>query len=308
MRIEFRETMGGTLRDESGVERRVDFQVVAKSEGRGRFCLFAEAMSERVRDRLYVESSLRESIAKQELSLVYQPKFNVRTHGITGVEALARWTHPRLGIVAPTQFIAVAEESELICELGQWVLGEACAQISRWRQAGLPAVPIAVNLSARQITPELPGILSASAFARGVHPGMLELEVTETMLIARPEASRKVLEQITTNGNSIMLDDFGVGYSSLSYVKLLHLSGIKIDRSFVSDIIGSRHDKAIVSAIVGLAHGLGFRVVAEGIETEAQLGILRDLGCDEAQGFHLGRPVSGEQIATEFLANRGGRH
>ncbi|MEO8102804.1 MAG: EAL domain-containing protein [Betaproteobacteria bacterium] len=280
---------------------------VAKSEGRGRYCLFTEVMSERVRDRLYVETSLRESIAKQELILVYQPKFDVRTHSITGVEALARWTHPRLGIVAPIQFIAVAEESDLICDLGQWALGEACAQIARWRQAGLPAVPIAVNLSARQIAPELPGILATCAQARGVHPGMLELEVTETMLIARPEASRKVLEQITTNGNSIMLDDFGVGYSSLSYVKLLHLSGIKIDRSFVSDIAGSRHDKAIVSAIVGLAHGLGFRVVAEGVETEAQLHALRDLGCDEAQGFHLSRPMSGEQVASDFLAAHRGR-
>ena len=131
---------------------------------------------------------------------------------------------------------------------------------------------------------------------------MLELEVTETMLIARPEASRKVLEQVTNNGISIMLDDFGVGYSSLSYVKLLHLSGIKVDRSFVSDITGSRHDRAIVSAIVGLAHGLGFRVVAEGIESEAQLNALRDLGCDEAQGFHLCRPLTGEQIAADYLA------
>jgi EAL domain-containing protein (putative c-di-GMP-specific phosphodiesterase class I) len=131
---------------------------------------------------------------------------------------------------------------------------------------------------------------------------MLELEVTETMLIARPEATRRVLEQITASGNSIMLDDFGVGYSSLSYIKLLHLSGIKIDRSFVTDIAGSRHDKAIVSAIVGLAHGLGFRVVAEGIESAAQFQALRDLGCDEAQGYHLCRPVSGEQIASQFLA------
>ena len=280
---------------------------VAKSEGRGRFCLFDQVMGEQVHDRLFVETSLRESIAGQELTLVYQPKFDMRTHAITGVEALARWTHPTLGIVAPIQFISVAEESDLICELGHWVLRESCAQIARWRQDGLPALPIAVNLSARQITPGLPGLLAACARDRGVAPGLLELEVTETMLIARPEASRKVLEQITTNGNRIMLDDFGVGYSSLSYVKLLHLSGIKIDRSFVNDITASRHDKAIVSAIVGLAHGLGFRVVAEGIESEAQLHALRELGCDEAQGFHLGRPMSGERIASEFLAAAIGR-
>jgi EAL domain-containing protein (putative c-di-GMP-specific phosphodiesterase class I) len=207
-----------------------------------------------------------------------------------------------LGIVAPVHFISIAEESDLICDLGQWALRESCAQISRWRQDGLPAIPIAVNLSARQINPALPRLLADCAGEKGVEPSMLELEVTETMLIARPEASRKVLEQVSSSGNSIMLDDFGVGYSSLSYVKLLHLNGIKIDRSFVSDITDSRHDKAIVSAIVGLAHGLGFRVVAEGIESEAQLTVLRDLGCDEAQGFHLSRPMSGEQIAAQFLA------
>ena len=281
---------------------------VAKSEGRGRFCLFDQVMGERVRDRLFMETSLRESVAGQQLNLVFQPKFDMRTRAITGVEALARWSHPKLGIVAPVHFISVAEESGLICELGHWALRESCAQIARWRQDGLTAIPIAVNLSARQITSDLPGLLSDCARERGVDPGMLELEVTETMLIARPEATRRVLEQVTANGSSIMLDDFGVGYSSLSYVKLLHLSGIKIDRSFVSDIADSRHDKAIVSAIVGLAHGLGFRVVAEGIESEAQLQVLRDLGCDEAQGFHLSRPMSGEQIASEFLAaSKGGR-
>lgn len=280
----------------------------AKSEGRGRYCLYAQAMSDQVSDRLYVETSLRESIGRPELKLVYQPKFDMKSRTITGVEALARWTHPKLGNMPPARFIAVAEESDLICELGHWVLKESCAQIAQWREQGLPALPVAVNLSARQITEELPAQLFACARERGVAPGMLELEVTETMLITRPEASRKVLEQVTTNGNSIVLDDFGVGYSSLGYVKLLHLNGIKIDRSFVSDITSSRHDKAIVSAIVGLAHGLGLRVVAEGIESEDQLQVLRQLGCDEAQGFHLCRPMSGEQIAADFLAHGAGLH
>jgi diguanylate cyclase (GGDEF)-like protein/PAS domain S-box-containing protein len=280
----------------------------AKSEGRGRYCLYAHAMNDQVSDRLFVETSLRESIGRPELKLVYQPKFDMKSRAITGVEALARWTHPKLGSVPPTYFIAVAEESDLICELGHWVLKESCAQIARWREQGLPALPVAVNLSARQITPALPAQLFACARERGVAPGMIELEVTETMLITQPEASRKVLEQVTTNGNSIVLDDFGVGYSSLGYVKLLHLNGIKIDRSFVGDIAASRHDKAIVSAIVGLAHGLGLRVVAEGIESEEQLQILRQLGCDEAQGFHLSRPLSGDQIAADLLARGAGMH
>ncbi|MBL8524059.1 MAG: EAL domain-containing protein [Betaproteobacteria bacterium] len=280
----------------------------AKSEGRARHCLYAQVMSERVRDRLLVENSLRESIGRNDLRLVYQPKFDMKTRAITGVEALARWTHPKLGSVPPAQFIAIAEESDLICELGHWVLKESCAQIASWREQGLPALPVAVNLSARQITPELPAQLFACARERGVAPGMLELEVTETMLISQPDASRKVLEQVTRNGNSIVLDDFGVGYSSLGYVKLLHLNGIKIDRSFVGDVVQSRHDKAIVSAIVGLAHGLGFRVVAEGIESEDQLQMLKQLGCDEAQGFHMCRPLSGEQLAADFLARGVGMH
>ncbi|MBI3716204.1 MAG: EAL domain-containing protein [Betaproteobacteria bacterium] len=276
----------------------------AKSEGRGLVRRFDQTMGGSVRDRLSMEASLRASIAAQQLTLVYQPKFDMRTRRITGVEALARWTHSELGIVAPVHFISVAEESDLICELGRWALRESCAQIASWRKQGLGGVPIAVNLSARQITPDLPKLLLDCAHKQDVDPAMLEVEVTETMLIAQPEATRLVLEQVTNNGNSVMLDDFGVGYSSLSYVKLLHLGGIKIDRSFVTDIENSRHDQAIVGAIVGLAHGLGFRVVAEGIESEPQLQVLQGLGCDEAQGFHLCRPLSGERLAEEYLGAR----
>jgi diguanylate cyclase (GGDEF)-like protein/PAS domain S-box-containing protein len=279
----------------------------AKNEGRGRHCLYAGAMSARLKDRVLVESSLRESIGTPALTLAYQPKFDIGSGRITGVEALARWNHPTLGAVPPARFIAVAEESDLISELGLWVLRTACAQIAEWRMAGLPALPIAVNLSARQITSELPSQVFASGCERGVAPQMIELEVTETMLIARPEASRRILEEVSRNGNSIVLDDFGVGYSSMAYLKLLHLSGIKIDRSFVDGIAASRHDRAIVSAIVGLAHGLGLKVIAEGIENADQPGVLAELGCDEAQGFHLGRPMSGADIAATELAKGAGR-
>ncbi|MBL8520946.1 MAG: EAL domain-containing protein [Betaproteobacteria bacterium] len=279
----------------------------AKAEGRARVCLYANVMGERVQDRLLVESSLRDSLTGGGLTLAYQPKFDVRSRTITGVEALARWNHAKLGSVPPSVFIAIAEESDLICDLGHWVLKEACAQIAQWRELGLPALPIAVNLSARQITPTLPAQLFSCARDRGVAPDMLELEVTETMLIARPESSRKVLEQVTRHGNRIVLDDFGVGYSSMAYVKLLHLNGIKIDRSFVADVVADRHDRAIVSAIVGLAHGLGLKVVAEGVETEDQLDALEELGCDEAQGFLLCRPISGERLASDILERGVGR-
>lgn len=280
----------------------------AKSDGRGHYCLYAGAMGERLKDRLFVETSLRESIGTPALTLAYQPKYDINSRAITGVEALARWNHPALGQVPPVRFIGVAEESDLIRELGLWVLRESCAQIAAWRNQGLPALPIAVNLSARQITPELPAQVFAAGRDQGVAPQMIELEVTETMLIARPEASRKVLDEVVHNGNNVVLDDFGVGYSSMAYLKLLKLNGIKIDRSFVSGIALSRHDRAIVTAIVGLAHGLGLKVVAEGIENAEQLDTLAELGCDEAQGFHLGRPMSGADIAEQVLSRGVGRH
>jgi EAL domain-containing protein (putative c-di-GMP-specific phosphodiesterase class I) len=274
----------------------------AKARGGGRLLRFDQEMVERLGDRLTMESSLRESIADEVLQLVYQPKFDIQTNAITGVEALSRWTHPTLGIVAPQHFISVAEDSELICDLGSWVLRESCAQVARWRQDGRRAIPIAMNVSARQLTARLPALLSTCAEERGVEPGLLELEITETMLISSPEASRLVLEQVAGGGTGVVLDDFGVGFSSLTHVKLMHLSGIKVDRSFVIDIATSRHDRAIVTAIVGLAHGLGLRVIAEGIESEAQLRILRDLGCDEAQGFFLSRPLTGDEVAAQFMA------
>jgi diguanylate cyclase (GGDEF)-like protein/PAS domain S-box-containing protein len=277
---------------------------LAKCEGRGEYRLYDKAMSDRTRDRLFVESNLRQSIAKGELRLVYQPKFALATGAVTGLEALVRWRHPELGEVSPSSFIPIAEESDVIHELGAWVLGEACSQLARWQAAGLACVPVAVNLSASQFTPELPRFVADCTRGHGIAPGLIELEVTESMLIKSPETARRLLQQIATRGSRIMLDDFGVGYSSLNYIKELDLNGIKIDRSFIRDLVGSKHDAAIVKAIVGLAHGLGLSVVGEGIEFEAQAALLKDLGCDEGQGFYFSRPVSGEEIAAKFLAPR----
>lgn len=273
----------------------------AKDEQRGGFRLFEQIMGERLRDRLKIESRLRESIGGSTLWLAYQPKFDLRTHALTGMEVLSRWRHPELGDVAPTTFIGIAEESDLIHELGDWVLDNACAQLAAWKREGLRTVPLAINLSARQLDTKLPALLAAHGARHGVAPGLLELEVTETVLIARPESARRVLEQIAHNGNRVLLDDFGVGYSSLSYVKQLHIDGIKIDRSFVEEIGESQQDRAIVAAIAGLAHGLGLHVVAEGVESAEQLAVLRDLGCDEVQGFHLCRPQPADVIARDYL-------
>lgn len=282
--------------------RRADSAMhIAKSEGRGQFRLYDKAMDARVRDRVFLESSLRESLSRGGLRLAYQPKFALGSRQVTGLEALARWRHAELGEIAPSVFIPVAEESELIHDLGAWVLAEACGQLARWRAQGLACVPVAVNLSAMQFTPELPLLIADSARMHGLDPGLVEIEVTESMLIKSPEAARRLLQQITARGSRVVLDDFGVGYSSLGYIKQLDLHGIKIDRSFIRDLVGSRHDVAIVRAILGLAHGLGLRVVAEGVESEAQVQILKDLGCDEAQGFHFSRPLSGEDIAAGAL-------
>ncbi|MBL8512569.1 MAG: EAL domain-containing protein [Betaproteobacteria bacterium] len=279
----------------------------AKDEQRGGYRLFEQIMGERLRDRLKIESRLRESIGGGTLWLAYQPKFDLRTRALTGMEVLSRWHHPELGEVAPSTFIGIAEESGLINDLGAWVLDSACAQLADWKKEGLRTVPLAINLSARQLDSKLPALLASTAARHGVAPGLLEMEVTETVLIARPESARRVLEQIAHNGNRVLLDDFGVGYSSLSYVKQLHIDGIKIDRSFVEEIGESRQDRAIVSAIAGLAHGLGLHVVAEGVESAEQLDVLRELGCDEAQGFHLCRPQPCDAVAREYLRHPAGQ-
>ncbi len=275
---------------------------VAKDEGRGRACLFDRVMVERVRDRMLVENGLRESIARGELRLAYQPKFDLRSGRITGLEALARWTHPELGSIPPSRFIAIAEESDLILELGSWALKEACGTIGRWAPRARHPVPVAVNLSARQLNPSLPDAVADCVRAGRFDPALLELEVTESMLITEPEITRRVLQQVSANGSHIVLDDFGVGYSSLGYIKHLPLDGIKIDRTFVSGVAADAHDAAIVSAIVGLAHGLGIRVTAEGIENAEQLETLRKVGCDEGQGYLLGRPTDARDIETRLLA------
>jgi EAL domain-containing protein (putative c-di-GMP-specific phosphodiesterase class I) len=275
---------------------------VAKMEGRARVCLFDRVMVERVRDRLAVQGGLREAIAAGGLRLAYQPKFSLRGGELTGLEALARWTHPQLGSVSPARFIAIAEESDLILDLGAWALDEACAQLARWRAAGHRPVPVAVNLSARQLDASLPGQVADRIAAHGLDPALLELEVTESMLITQPEATRQILQQLNARGSHIVLDDFGVGYSSLGYLKHLPLDGIKIDRSFVSGVADDPCDVAIVGAMINLAHGLGIRVVAEGIEHPAQLEALRNVGCDEGQGYLLGMPAEAAEVEARVLA------
>ena len=214
------------------------------------------------------------------------------------MEALLRWQQPDVGLVSPLEFIPIAEELGLIVPIGEWVLGEACRQTMAWRAAGLPALTVSVNLSAMQFkNRRLPKTIAAILAAAGLPPANLELELTESMLVEDTEASAAMLAQLKEIGLKLSIDDFGTGYSSLAYLKRFPLDALKIDRSFVRDITSDKNDAAIVSATIGLAHNLNLRVVAEGVEQQVQVDILRAQGCDEAQGYLFSRPLAAPAFA-----------
>jgi EAL domain-containing protein (putative c-di-GMP-specific phosphodiesterase class I) len=278
--------------------RRADLALYrAKREGRGRFHFFEPGMDAEVQARRRLERGLRRAIKRGEFVLHYQPQFDLKTDRVDGVEALVRWRHPQRGLVPPGEFIPAAEASGLVRPLGAWVLAEACRQARAWRDAGLTLV-VAVNLSPSELRHG--GVLHAidSALrASGLDPGLLELEITEGLLLEHAEgATDRILHGLAARGVRLSLDDFGTGYSSLAYLRRLPVQRIKIDRSFVRDIGTDPEDEAVVQAIVSLGHTLGKEVVAEGVESEAQLGFLRELGCDAAQGFLLARPQAAAEV------------
>ncbi|HEY3021910.1 MAG TPA: EAL domain-containing protein [Solirubrobacteraceae bacterium] len=246
--------------------------------------------------RLTLAAELRKAIDEGELELHFQPQADLATGAVRGVEALVRWRHPSRGLIAPGDFIPLAERSGLIAPLTSFVLDQALGQASRWRDSGL-VLPIAVNLSARSfLDHELPAEIAALLSKWGTDAELLQLEITESMLMSDPDRARTVLERLTRQGLRLSIDDFGTGYSSLAQLKRLPVDEIKIDRSFVIDMGSSANDEAIVRSTIELAHNLGLSVVAEGVEDEASLRALRRLGCDLAQGFHLGRPLPAESL------------
>jgi diguanylate cyclase (GGDEF)-like protein len=262
----------------------------AKAEGRGRFRFFEPAMDEEVRARRRLQQELRRALERGELALAYQPQLDLRTGRITGVEALARWSHPERGPVPPSEFVPAAEASGLVVPLGAWVLREACRQAAAWRREGLD-LTVAVNVSPVQLRhPDLPGMVEEALVASGLAPERLELEVTEGLLVGTEAGVAERVAGLAARGVGLAIDDFGTGYSSLAYLKRLPARRIKVDRSFVRGIGAEPEGEAVVRAIVGLGHALGKEVVAEGVETEAQLAFLRELGCDAAQGFLLAKP------------------
>jgi diguanylate cyclase (GGDEF)-like protein len=276
----------------------------AKEHGRSNFQFYTSEMNERVNDRLALENALRRALERKEFTLHYQQKVDLRTGVIVGAEALVRWLHPEWGLVRPARFIPIAEETGLIVQLGEWVVHEACRQTQAWLQAGLEPGVVSVNLSARQFRAEgLVRSVSRILQETGLDPANLETELTESMVMHNVESAIATLQGLKSLGLALSVDDFGTGYSSLSYLKNLPIDVLKIDRSFVRDIgTGAEaEDGILAAAIISLGHALHLQVIAEGVETDAQLHFLKRHGCDQVQGFLYGEPVPAEQFA-ELLA------
>ena len=276
----------------------------AKAAGRNNFQFFASEMNQITSERLNIEHKLRHAIARNELALCYQPQFLAGDRSPTGVEALLRWHHPTDGLISPDRFIPIAEETGIIVEIGDWVLATACREMKRWIDAGLKPMRIAVNVSARQLRRRdfcetVANVLTLS----GLPAELLELEITESSVMENPQDAVLILQRLGGMGVTLAIDDFGTGYSSLAYLKLFPIDHLKIDRSFVADIEFDLNDRAIAFGTIALAHSLGLKVIAEGVETEDQLELLRTNGCDEVQGYLMSKPLYGAAAFT-FLHAR----
>jgi len=260
----------------------------AKEKGRNTYQFYSTQIDKHSVERLSLESDLRRALERNEFTLHYQPKVDIATGHISGLEALLRWQHPELGWIPPARFIPLAEESGLILPIGAWVLETACAQNRAWQRQGLRRMRVAVNLSPRQFAAEsLPYDIKAALHESGLDATDLELEITESMVMNNPEQAVNSLRQLKDVGIHVAIDDFGTGYSSLAYLKRFPVDSVKVDRSFVEDIPDDLDSMAITQAVIAMAHSLRLKVVAEGVESEAQLAFLRSEGCDEMQGYYF---------------------
>ena len=275
----------------------------AKLASRGSYRFYAQDMSNAADERLALENDLRRGLELGQLELHYQPKVDIATNRIRSAEALLRWRHPTRGLVPPNVFIPIAEDTGLIVPIGEWVLRQACRQVRSWIDSGMSPVRVAVNLSAKQFRHvDLVAVVRSAIEEAQLQPGYVELELTESAIMDDAEKSASTLEILSTMGVHISIDDFGTGYSSLSYLRRYPLDKLKIDRSFVRDVMSNANDASIVKAIISLAHNLRLRVVAEGVETAEQLGFLRELGCDQYQGYFCSPAVPA--AAFEALLQR----
>jgi len=279
----------------------------AKDRGRNGFCFYSAELQSHTPEKLALEAGLRHGLERGEFRVYYQPKIDMTSGAITGVEALLRWQHPEKGLLLPEKFIHLAEETGLIVPIGLWTLREVCTRAKAWKEAGLPRMPVAVNLSAlqfreEQLVPQLAEILKST----GTEAGILELEITESMVMRDPDVAVKLMRNLRAMGVHLTIDDFGTGYSSLGYLKLFPINNLKVDRSFVRDLPHSKDDVAITRAVIAMAHSLEMNVIAEGVELREQLDVLRQEGCDEFQGY-LCRPPLVEEELIRFIRESGTR-
>jgi diguanylate cyclase (GGDEF)-like protein len=276
----------------------------AKEQGRNGFCFYSAELQSHTPEKLALEAGLRHGLERNEFRVHYQPKIDMTSGEITGVEALLRWQHPQHGLLLPEKFIRLAEETGLIIPIGYWTLREVCTRAKAWESAGLPRLPVAVNLSAvqfgqEQLVPQLTEIIRST----GIEPGILELEITESMVMHDPEQAVQLMHNLRAMGVHLTMDDFGTGYSSLGYLKRFPINSLKVDRSFVRDLPHSTDDIAITRAVIAMAHSLQMNVIAEGVELKEQLEVLRKEGCDEFQGY-LCRPPLIEEDLIRFVRER----
>ena len=273
----------------------------AKASGRNNFQFFTKDMNAQAVERLTLESSLRLALANKEFFLVYQPQIEIATGRIIGLEALLRWQHPQLGLVPPDKFIGIAENSGLIVPIGEWVLRTACSQARKWQDQGLPPLWMAVNVSAVQFRQAgFCELIRRVLHETGLAPQYLELELTESLLLSNADVMFLVLQELRAMGLKLAIDDFGTGYSSLSYLRQFPVGRLKIDRSFIRDIVVNPDDAAIATAIIGMAKNLSLKVIAEGVEDEAQMTFLRERQCDEIQGYYFSKPLAVDKVADKL--------
>ena len=273
----------------------------AKEEGRNTYHFFTDSMLIAAQEHLKFQAELRSAIDNQQLELYFQPQMNVAQQCVSSLEALIRWKHPERGMISPAVFIPVAEETGFIHELGEWILNEACRQLVIWRNQGFSNVIMAINLSAKQLhSSQLSNTISNILTMHDLQGHDLELEITETAAMVDPDVAVKQLESLRKLGVGLAIDDFGTGYSSLAYLKRLPIQTLKLDRTFVRDIEHDQNDLEISSATISLAHNLGLKIVAEGVETKGQLEFLVSHHCDYVQGYYFSKPLSAKD-ATNFL-------
>jgi len=293
-----------TKDDPEGMLRNADAAMYkAKEQGLGCYAVFDPAMQTRAQERLELEAELRRALEQGEFVLYYQPEVSLYNGSMVGLEALLRWQHPERGLLKPSAFVPLAEETDVIAPIGRWVLEEACRQAKRWEEEHPLASPMTmeVNLSSKQLRRrELARTVEEALTRAGVEAHTLALDITETVLIGASEHNAQALEALKKMGIRLSLDDFGTGYSSLSYLKRLPVDRVKVDRSFVKGLGGNATDTAVVRIIIELCHTLGVEVLAEGVETSEQAALLKDMGCDVGQGYYFARPLRSEELAEQL--------